>query len=247
MRDNINNQWGTAPDKGTLAGPVLEPLNSSVYSAIHGDNDVQGNSSRDAGERDDGGTLQGPDLEPRQGGYWLESAGSAGLMPLAPSGYQFFRNVKDFGAAGDGKTDDTAAINRALAYHSTTDSTLRCGADCGSTTTLGALVYFPAGTYVISTPLIMYYYTQTVGDPTSKPTIQGSFNFSGIALADSDFYIPGGNGDEWYIDQRNFYRQIRNLVLDMTVMNWTNTDGDQQYVPAGVHWQVGQATSITNW
>lgn len=32
----------------------------------------------------------------------------------------------------------------------------------------------------------------------------------------------------------------------MTGMNWTNTDNDQEYVPSGIHWQVGQATSITN-
>ena len=36
-------------------------------------------------------------------------------MPLAPSGYQFYRNVKDFGAVGDGIIDDTEAINRAVA------------------------------------------------------------------------------------------------------------------------------------
>lgn len=133
-------------------------------------------------------------------------------MPFASSGYQFFRNVKDFGAVGDGVTDDTAAINRAAAAFSSSDTgTLRCGADCGSSTTLGAVVYFPAGTYLISTPIVQYYYTQFIGDPTSKPVIQGSFNFTGIALFDSDFYIPGGNGSEWYINQNNFYRQIRNF------------------------------------
>lgn len=47
------------------------------------------------------------------------------------------------------------------------------------------------------------------------------------------------------VNQSNFYRQIRNFVFDMTAQNWTNTDNDQLYVPAGVHWQVGQATSIT--
>ncbi|KEQ68194.1 pectin lyase-like protein [Aureobasidium namibiae CBS 147.97] len=166
-------------------------------------------------------------------------------MPFAPSGYQFFRNVKDFGAMGDGVTDDTAAINRAAATYGAGSSTLRCGKDCGSTTTMGALVYFPPGTYLISSPIIQYYYTQFVGDPTSKPVIKGSQNFTGIALIDSDFYIPGGNGAEWYINQSNFYRQIRNFVFDMTAQNWTNTDNDQLYVPAGVHWQVGQATSIT--
>lgn len=67
--------------------------------------------------------------------------------PLAPSGYQFFRNVLDFGAKGDGVTDDTVAINQAVASFSLSDrDTLRCGQTCGSTTTLGALVYFPVRT-----------------------------------------------------------------------------------------------------
>lgn len=67
-------------------------------------------------------------------------------MPFSPSGYQFYRNVRDFGAQGDGSTDDTEAINRAVAWYSTTDSTLRCGESCGATSVLGALVYFPVRT-----------------------------------------------------------------------------------------------------
>jgi len=137
--------------------------------------------------------------------------------------------------------------NRAAATFSASDlTTLRCGAECGSTTMLGAVVYFPRGTYLISTPIIQYYYTQFIGNPISKPTIKGTFNFTGIALFDSDFYIPGADGAEWYINQSNFYRQIRNFVFDMTGMNWTNHDAFQGYVPTGIHWQVGQATSITN-
>lgn len=58
-------------------------------------------------------------------------------MPFAPSGYQFYRNVKDFGAYGDGVHDDTIAINNAAS------SGNRCGEVCGSSTTLGALIYFP--------------------------------------------------------------------------------------------------------
>lgn len=41
-----------------------------------------------------------------------------------PSGYQVFRNVKDFGAKGDGVTDDTAAI-KFVADLSRWDLTLR--------------------------------------------------------------------------------------------------------------------------
>jgi len=58
-------------------------------------------------------------------------------MPHADSSYQFYRNVIDFGAVGDGVTDDTAAINMAAS------SGDRCGQTCGSTAVTGALVYFP--------------------------------------------------------------------------------------------------------
>lgn len=42
---------------------------------------------------------------PRQSSsYWLANV-AHGVSPLAPSGYKFFRNVKDYGAVGDGVTE----------------------------------------------------------------------------------------------------------------------------------------------
>ncbi|THW31700.1 pectin lyase-like protein [Aureobasidium pullulans] len=161
-------------------------------------------------------------------------------MPCAPSGYKFFRDVTEYGAVGDGITDDTAAINRAVSDGD------RCGEGCGSTSVLGALVYFPPGTYLVTTPIIQYYYTQFVGNPQDPPTIKGSTNFSGIALIDTDVYIPKANGDEWYINQNQFYRQIRNFIIDLTQMPNDIVQGDQTYVPCGIHWQVAQATSLQN-
>lgn len=63
-------------------------------------------------------------------------------------------------------------------------------------------------------------------------------NFDGLAVLDTDPYIPGGNGAQWYTNQNNFYRQIRNFIVDITQM--------PEDKGAGIHWQVAQATSLQN-
>jgi glucan 1,3-beta-glucosidase len=42
----------------------------------------------------------------------------------------------------------------------------------------------------------------------------------------------------WYTNQNNFFRQIRNFHIDTTAM--------PVGVGAGIHWQVAQATSLQN-
>jgi glucan 1,3-beta-glucosidase len=89
--------------------------------------------------------------------YWLENIKHQGVASFNPnpSNYTVFRNVKDFGARGDGVTDDTAAIQRAVTQGN------RCGPSaCESSTNTPAIVYFPEGTYLISSSIIDYYYTQ---------------------------------------------------------------------------------------
>lgn len=96
------------------------------------------------------------------------------------------RNVKEWGAKGDGVTDDWAAIDEAMRAGG------RCGPDCKSTTTKQAIVYFPPGTYRIKKPIQQYYYTTMVGHPKNRATIVGDRNFQGIALVDTDPYIEFG-------------------------------------------------------
>ncbi|KAL6167517.1 hypothetical protein ACJQWK_06939 [Exserohilum turcicum] len=165
-------------------------------------------------------------------GYWLGSIkhqGQAAFNPN-PASYQVFRNVKELGAKGDGVTDDTDVINKIIADGN------RCGEGCDSSTTTPALVYFPPGTYMISKPIIQYYYTMFVGDPLNMPVLKATANFEGMGLIDADPYIPGGNGANWYTNQNNFYRQVRNFVIDISAAK----------VAAGIHWQVSQATSLQN-
>ena len=144
-----------------------------------------------------------------------------------------FRDVTNplFGAKGDGVTDDTDAINKAIAYQG------NCGANCLSSSVKGTLIYFPPGTYLISSPINAMYYSQLVGDAVGNTVIKTAPSFIGLGAIQTDVYLPGANGGEWYIEQSNFYRQVRNLVIDIAE---TVTDK-----AAGLHWQVAQATSLT--
>ncbi|KAI8099725.1 pectate lyase superfamily protein-domain-containing protein [Halteromyces radiatus] len=145
--------------------------------------------------------------------------------------YKVYRNVKDYGCIGDGEADDTACINQAI------QDGQRCGGNCGSSTLTPALVYFPSGRYKISSPIIMYYFTQLVGNALNPPTLVAANSFQGMAMVDSDPYLA--DGSQWYINQNNFFRQIRNFVFDLT-------GTPVQAHTTGLHWQVAQATSLIN-
>ena len=72
-------------------------------------------------------------------------------------------SVKDFGAKGDGSTDDTAAVNRAIQNILTSDLT----ADARRT------IYFPAGTYKITGAEVkLYPYLTLIGDGADQTIIK---------------------------------------------------------------------------
>ncbi|KAI8061631.1 beta-1-3-glucanase [Gongronella butleri] len=172
------------------------------------------------------------------GDMWIANVPHGTAAFNNDSSYKVFRNVKDFGAKGDGQTDDTEAINNAIA------SGNRCGATCGSSTTTPALVYFPSGTYKVSSALIMYYYTQLVGNALNPPTLLAAPNFQGMAMIDTNPYIydqsaPSDESNQWYVNQNNFFRQVRNFVFDLTQTPAAATT-------TAIHWQVAQATSLLN-
>ncbi|KAG9032270.1 hypothetical protein FRB95_001666 [Tulasnella sp. JGI-2019a] len=146
--------------------------------------------------------------------------------------YKPYRNVKDYGAKGDGVTDDTAAINAAIADQN------RCGNGCASSTLSPAIVFFPTGNYYVSGSIIPYYLTQLVGDATNPPTITAAAGFTGY-LIDADPYIPGGNGAQYWVNQNNFFKSIRHFKLDISKTGVTSG-------ATGLHWQVAQATTLVD-
>ncbi|KAF7557490.1 hypothetical protein G7046_g6044 [Stylonectria norvegica] len=167
--------------------------------------------------------------------YWMEEIAHVGRSPYFPdSHYQVFRNVKDYGAVGDGVTDDTDAINAAIS------AGVRCAPGvCKGSTLSPATVYIPSGTYLITNSIIGFYYTQIIGDPTSRPVIKASSNFSkdSFGLVDSNPYLP--DGTLAWNSTNNFFRQIRNLVIDTTAL-------PPDFPALGIHWPSSQATSISN-
>ncbi|SPN99998.1 related to beta-1,3 exoglucanase precursor [Cephalotrichum gorgonifer] len=167
--------------------------------------------------------------------FWLEDIAHQGVAPYhSDPNYQVFRNVKDFGAKGDGVTDDTKAINLAIS------SGGRCAPhQCKQSTTSPATVYFPSGTYLVSSSIIDYYYTQLIGDAINLPVIKASPNFAtntSLAVIDANPY--GEKGLAW-IPVNVFFRQIQNFVID-------TTDVPASASAIGLHWPSSQATTLSN-
>jgi hypothetical protein len=174
------------------------------------------------------------------GSFWMEKIDRKGSHPTSwggSDGYKIYRNVKDYGAKGDGITDDTASIRKAIIDGD------RCGEGCNGATNKNAIVYFPSGIYLVSGTIQVVFGTQLIGDANSRPEIRAAASFVGLGVLSTDEYVPnGGTGAdgkslEWYINTSRFYGQIRNLVIDIT-----RTDPGA-YVCA-IHYQVAQATSM---
>ncbi|KAJ7739709.1 glycoside hydrolase family 55 protein [Mycena maculata] len=172
--------------------------------------------------------------------FWVEAIKHQGKAAYNQNtSYPVFRNVKDFGAKGDGVTDDSVAINAAISFGN------RCGGESLNLHRVTpALVYVPNGTYLVKKSIIAYYYTQLIGDAKNPPTLLADSSFTDLAVIDADPYIPGGSGAQWYQNQNNFFRSVRNFIIDVRRVPPPNAN--RTSVGTGIHWQVAQATSLFN-
>lgn len=85
------------------------------------------------------------------------------LVGLVSSAPVVYRDVKTYGATGNGQTDDTQAIINALTQgRGDNPNSNYPTADYSSSTQKPAYVFFPPGTYLVTQTLPVVYYTQMV-------------------------------------------------------------------------------------
>ena len=84
-----------------------------------------------------------------------------------------FASVRDFGAVGDGATDDTAAINRALYELFAREQITR----------VRRALYFPAGTYKVVSTINIPTYAKLVGEGPDSSIIEGTLSAGSTPVA----------------------------------------------------------------
>ncbi|KAK4101429.1 glycoside hydrolase family 55 protein, partial [Parathielavia hyrcaniae] len=98
-----------------------------------------------------------------------------------------------------------------------------------------AIVYFPPGTYLISTTIPLPFGTQVIGDAINRPLLKAAPGFVGLRVLSTNEYTGGGTGIDG-LDQQYYLRNIRIDVRD--------TDPLEKI--ACLHYQIAQATSMQN-
>ena len=101
--------------------------------------------------------------EGQAGGYVVQTGSTAGspITQSLQSRLDTYANVKDFGATGDGQTDDTDAINRAL-YQ------LYC---VQNNPQVRRSLFFPAGEYIVTDSIKVPPYASLIGDGPNSSII----------------------------------------------------------------------------
>jgi glucan 1,3-beta-glucosidase len=161
--------------------------------------------------------------------YWYEEVEHNGISPFIANGtsWTVFRNVKDYGAKGDGVTDDAEAIQAAINFGGRGPS----GNVSLGTTGAPAVIYFPEGNYLVTEPIQSYVDTFLIGNPINRPTLSVGPSFKGSTL----LYMKDPSFDSTI----NFYIGLKNMILDSTTFSPNTTF-------TLIDWSVSQATQLTN-
>lgn len=148
-------------------------------------------------------------------------------MPLTKASYAMVRgapiSVKDFGAVGDGVTDDTAAIQAAIDFAETDpqyksyDRVITGGETSGG---YMGKVYFPKGTYVLNG-------TVTVSSLYLDIDFNDAVLLKGGSFADADFAFDFTSGWFGRVSCANFYNFKKAIKIANSNPNTGRIDFDK--------------------
>lgn len=139
-------------------------------------------------------------------------------------------SVKSYGAKGDGVTDDTYAIWRAAVDVVRVDPA-QYSSDTAKKTSARRLLYFPAGTYKITRPIILPPYSTWVGDGIDKTIIK-------LVTASTDFTsrCVVETVDDGYCSTDG---------LETLQVRWTSSTPSEQILER-TEYQIGNATTVSS-
>jgi hypothetical protein len=143
-------------------------------------------------------------------GYDVQTGATSGAVvsQSLQSRLDSFAIVTDFGATGDGVTDDTAAINRALfqLYCRQTNTQVRRS------------LFFPAGTYLITDTIKIPPFAQLYGEGPNSSIIKFSVNnWTNVIPYDTGVLVYNATGN-------NYYRSVAAVPVGIAISNtsyWT--------------------------
>lgn len=130
------------------------------------------------------------------GTRFISAANYKRLTPRMPG-----LNVQEFGAQGNGITDDTAAIQAAIDW---------ADAGTGSTTGQGISIYFPGGYYIISSTIVLKKHVWLIGEGQRSSVLKLATNANCNVIKTFDTGGASGNAD---------YTGIINMVIDGNMAN----------------------------
>ncbi len=168
--DGVYQEEGTYTVSGTsITFSEAPPVNASIEAVLYRVTDIgtttaSAVSITDAGNYYTSSNVEGALQETAQSQNIVYApAGTGAVQTTVQTKLRESVSVKDFGAVGDGVTDDTAAINSAIESQQAN----------------GGAVYVPAGTYKITSTITLRRNVPFIGDGSTSVTL----NYSGSSFA----------------------------------------------------------------
>ena len=155
-----------------------------------------------------------------------------------------FVSVTKFGAKGDGISDDTDALQRAINYNRVQSGLPPPPTQRPFAPPRRAIVYLPPGTYVVSDTLVLWFFTHLRGNTINPPTLLLASSTPGFGNASALKPIlatAGGCNQSvpWWLDNFHandmFYNQIHSINIKV---------GSGNEGAVGLYWSIAQQTSI---